>query len=105
MISYVIVFNVLVIAAFVISNLYMWDFLSTQVNRQGGRQENGVYVIPFIHVDGLQVTVGHDAWTSDGVAVPTALPISVPNYPFLVFWLAVVGNLILAALLLRKISP
>ena len=53
---------------------------------------------------GIQVTIGHNAWTSDGIAVPTALPISVPNYPFIVFWVTIAGNLGLIALLLRKLQ-
>ena len=92
------------IVTFIFSNIYMWDFLNTQINKQGGRQVNGVYVIPFIQVTGLQVTIGHNAWTSDGIAVPTALPISVPNYPFIVFWVTIAGNLGLIALLLRKLQ-
>lgn len=101
-IAYVAIFNVLMIAAFIFSNIYMWDFLNTNINKQGGRQENGIYVIPFIQETGLQVTIGHDAWTNDGIAVPTALPISVPNYPFIVFWVAIVGNLVLIVLILRN---
>ena len=102
MIVYAAIFNALIIVAFIFSNLYIWDFLNTQINKQGGRQENGIYVIPFIQETGLLVTVGHDAWSSDGVAVPTALPISVPNYPFIVFWIAIIGNFILMAFILRK---
>lgn len=96
------VFNILMIFAFVSSNIYIWNFLNTQINLQGGRQENGIYVIPFIQTNGLQITVGHDAWANDGVAVPTAIPLSVPNYPFMIFWTSILGNLILLALLLRR---
>jgi len=102
-IGYIVVFNVLIIVAYVFSSIYLWDFLSTQINQQGGRQENGIYIIPFIQITGLQLTVGHDAWTSDGIVVPTALPISVPNYLFMVFWIAIIGNLIFMAVLLRKL--
>ena len=98
---FVAIFNMLMIVAFIFSNICMWDFFNKQINLQGVRQENGIYVIPFIHINGLQVTIGHDAWASDGVTVPVAPPISVPNYPFIVFWVAIVGNLILIALVLR----
>ncbi len=101
MVSITAVFNILMIFAFVSSNIYIWNFLDAQINAQGGRQENGIYVIPFIQMNGLQITVGHDAWTTDGVAVPTALPLSVPNYPFMIFCTAFAGNLIILALLLR----
>ena len=53
-------------------------------------------------MNGFQVTVGHDAYASDGVAVPTALPISVPNYPFWLFWVAMMGNMLFAVLILRS---
>jgi hypothetical protein len=96
------IFNALMIVAFIFSNLYLWDFFNTQINLQGGRQANGIYMIPSIQANGFQVTIGHDAWASDGVTVPTALPISVPNYPFIVFWIATLGNLAIAALILRK---
>ena len=101
-IAYVAIFNVLMIAAFIFSNIYMWDFLNTNINKQGGRQENGIYVIPFIQETGLQVTIGHDAWTNDGIPVPTALPISVLNYPFIVFWVSIVGNMVLIVLVFKK---
>ena len=92
------------IVAFIYSNIYIWDFLNTQINVAGGRQDGG-YIIPFIQVNGLQVTVGLDGWTSEGIAIPTPAPISVPNYPFIVFWVAIVGNLVLIALILRKRLP
>ncbi len=97
-----ILLNVVMIVAFIFSCIYMWDFFNTQINLQGGRQDNGIYVIPFVQINGLQVTIGHDAWTSDGIAVPTALPISVPNYPFILFWVAMIGNILFAVLIYRN---
>jgi hypothetical protein len=92
----VVIFNVLMIVAFIFSNIYVWDFLDTQM-KVGGRLENGYWMIPFVQVTGLQVTVGFSAWTVNGVPIPIAPPISVPNYPFIVFWVSIMGNLILVA--------
>ncbi len=96
------IFNVIMIVAFIFSNLYVWDFFNTKITLQGGRQDNGIYVIPFIQIDGFQITIGHSAWASDGVIVPTALPITILNYPFIIFWIAIIGNLILIAFLIQK---
>ena len=87
------------IVAFTFSNIYIWNFLNTQVNVGG--YANGNFIAPRIQINGLQVTVGTDGWTSTGIAIPTPLPISVPNYPFYVFWVATVGNLVLMAFALN----
>ena len=102
MIVFLSIFNVLMIVAFIFSNIYIWDYLNTQINLQSSHQPNGATILPSIQINGLQVTVSHAGWTSDGMLIPMPAPISVPNYPFFIFWVAIVGNLILMALILRK---
>ncbi len=99
---YVTVFNAVLVVAFIFSNIYYLDFLNTQINLQTTQYPRDVTIVPFIQINGLQVTVSHSGWTSTGAVVPTALPSSIPNYPFIIFWIAIAGNLILVALILRK---
>jgi hypothetical protein len=94
------VFNALIIMAFIFSNIYIWDFINNLTSQ--ARHDSSGVVIPNIQINSLQVTGWIDAWTSEGFLVPTVPPASVPNYPFIVFWVAIVGNLILIALILRK---
>jgi hypothetical protein len=104
-VAYVAIFNVLVIALYVFSTVYMWDSLKTMVDTgAGGSYENG-FVVPFVEESGLQVTISHVFYGINGnqtVVNLGPLPTPVPNYPFYVFWVAIVGNLVLMALVLRK---
>jgi hypothetical protein len=94
----VVIFNVLVGVAFVSSNIYMWDYLNTQINEVGGNKGQGSFVIPYIEVSGLQVTVGHEFWSDNGTVVNLGpFPTGVPNYPFILFWVSMVGNLVFIA--------
>ncbi len=104
-VAYVAIFNVLVIALYVFSTVYMWDSLRTIVDTgAGGSYEDG-FVVPFVEESGLQVTISHVFYGINGnqtVVNLGPLPTPVPNYPFYVFWVAIVGNLVLMALVLRK---
>jgi hypothetical protein len=94
----IVIFNVLVGVAFVSSNIYMWNYLDTTINEVGGNKGQGNFVIPYIEVSGLQVTVGHEFWSDNGTLVNLGpLPKSVPNYPFILFWVGMVGNLVFIA--------
>ncbi len=101
----VVVFNVLVIVAYVFSTVYMWDSLRIIVDTgAGGSYEHG-FIVPFVEDTGLQVTISHVFYGISGnqtVVNLGPLPTPVPNYPFYVFWVAVVGNLILTASVLRR---
>jgi hypothetical protein len=105
-IAYVAIFNALMIVAFIFSNIYIWDFLTTQINGNFGYTlTNGIvtYTEPHIRINGFQVSVGIVGARSDGGNIPTPVPLSVPNYPFYVFWVAIVGNLVLMFLILRNL--
>ena len=100
MIVCVAIFNVLMIVAFIFSNLYIWDFINNLTSQW--RHDSSGTTIPIIHINGLQVTGGTVGWTSEGIQIPRPLPTVIPNYPFILFWIAMVGNLIFIASVLRK---
>ncbi len=95
-----VVFNVLMAVFFIFSSIYIWDFINNTTS-QWSYGTDGV-TIPTINIDAFQVTGGTIGWTSDGIQVPRPLPAVIPNYPFFIFWIAIVGNFAAIALLLRK---
>jgi hypothetical protein len=97
-----IIFNVLMIVAFIFSNIYIWGFLNTQINLNSSHQPNGNTIVPSIQINGLQVIVSHAGWTSDGIMIPMKPPALVPNYPFILFWVAMIGNILFAVFILRS---
>ncbi len=97
-----IVFNVVMLVAFIFANIYIWDFLNTQINLNSTHEPNGNTVVPIIQIDGLQVSVDHIGWTSDGILIPMPLPAVVPNYPFILFLVATIGNILFAVAILRR---
>ncbi len=106
-VAYVAIFNVLVIALYIFSTVYMWNSLRTIVdNGAGGSYEHG-FVVPCVEESGLQVTISHVFYGISGNQTVVNLgpfPTPVPNYPFYVFWVAIIGNLVLMTLVLRKRS-
>ncbi len=103
MIMYVALFNVLMIVAFIFSNFIVWDYLNTEINLNSSHSPNGGgAIVPSIGINGFTIQVGHAGWTKDGTMIPMPAPTSILNYPFIVFWITLIGNLILIALILRK---
>ncbi len=98
-----ILFNVVMIVAFILSSVYTWDFINNMTS-QWSYGSDGV-AIPIINIDAFQVTGGTIGWTSEGIQIPRPLPAVIPNYPFFIFWIAIVGNLVLTAFILRKQQP
>ena len=95
-VALVLVFNVLVGVGFVLANNMLWDYLNTQINEVGGNKGEGNFVIPFILDSGLQVTVGHEFWSDNGTFVNLGpRPLGIPNYPYMLFWVSMLGNLVL----------
>ncbi len=97
-----IVFNVVMLVAFIFANIYIWDFLNTQINLNSSHEPNGNTVVPIIQIDGLRVTADHVGWTSEGILIPMPLPAVVPNYPFILFLVATIGNILFAVAILRR---
>ncbi len=103
MMVYVTVFNVVMVVAFVFSNIYIWDYLNTEINLNSSYSPNGGgAIVPGIIINGFIIQVGHAGWTSDGTMIPMPAPASILNYPFTIFWITLIGNLVLIALILRK---
>jgi hypothetical protein len=100
MIVCVAVFNLLMVLAFIFSNMHIWDFINNLASQAS--HGSGGTTIPIIEINGLQVTGGTVGWTSDGIQIPRPLPAVISNYPFYIFWVVIVGNLVLMALILRK---
>jgi hypothetical protein len=51
----VVISNVLMIIGFVLSSIYMWNFLKTEINEGQSYNEQRFYVIPYIEDTGFQV--------------------------------------------------
>ena len=81
------IFDIAVGFLFVASNWWIWSYLSGKItaNVWGPLQ---IAIVPKTIVDGQATTIG------------TFLP--VPNYPFILFWVALVGNFIFFVLALRS---
>jgi hypothetical protein len=80
------IFDIIVGFAFIASNWYIWDYINGKlaVNVWG----------PFQVVTVLKEIAGGQA-----VTIGTFIPI--PNYSFLLFWVALAGNFVLVALAFR----
>jgi hypothetical protein len=100
-VALVVIFNVLIGVAFVFSNIYMWDYLNTEINEMGGNKGQGNFVIPYIQDFGLQVSIGHEFWADNGTAINLGpIPTVIPNYPFILFLVSMLGNFVFITLAL-----
>ncbi len=100
MIVGLIISNALIIVAFILSSIYIWNFINNTTS-QWSYSNDGV-TIPIINLNALQVTGGTVGWTNDGTQIPRPLPTIIPNYPFMLFWIAVIGNIIFAVLIQKS---
>jgi hypothetical protein len=102
-VAFVAIVNVLMIIAFIFSNIYLWDYLETEINERAGNQGQGNFIVPYIQEIDFQISIGHEFWAENGTIVNLGpIPKAVLNYPFILFWVSVVGNLVLIALVLTK---
>src|SRR4030042_7156085 len=102
-VAYVAIFNVLMILAIIFANSYMWGYLNTEINEKSGNQGHGSYVIPYIIENGFQVIIGHEFWADNGTIVNLGpLPTGIPNYPFILSLISIMGNLALIVLVIGK---
>ena len=87
--SMIILFDILVSVPFIGTNWWIWQYLNGKItaNFWGPFQ---IAIVPKTIVGGEVTTIG------------TYVPI--PNYPFILFWFALVGNLVLVVLALRSNS-
>ena len=98
--SLMILFNVLMIVAFIFSNICIWGFINN-LTSQASHESSGT-TIPIININALQVIGGTIGWTSEGIQIPRPLPTIIPNYPFFIFWVATIGNIVFAVLIMKS---
>jgi hypothetical protein len=98
-IALVVIFNVLLSVGFVLASNYLFDYLNTEIG-DVVYTEQGLYVIPYIHFRGFQVEISHDYYENGQVVNLGPLPAVIPNYPYILFWVSMLGNLLFVALAL-----
>jgi hypothetical protein len=86
------IFNVLIGLFFIFSNIYIWGFINST---------NDLYHSTQVSIDPLQVSISHMV-IQNGLINLGTLPLTFPNFPFILFWVALVGNLCLFILALRS---
>jgi len=86
--AFMILFNVLMGVAFVYSNYYIWNRLDE-------------YQISPAHWNPIAVA-WVPAYLQNGEYIQIETIIVVNNYPFQLFWIAMIGNILFAVLILRS---
>jgi hypothetical protein len=94
---------VLLGVGFVLASNYLFDYLNTEIGDVGYTGQ-GLYVIPYIHFSGFQVEISHTYYENGQGVNLGPLPTVIPNYLYILFWVSMLGNLVLIALalVLRK---
>ena len=92
-------FNVLIGLLFIFSNIYLWGIFNSEVSYFTPTQVG----INQVSINPLQVTISH-LYLSNGNINLGPLPTQVPNYPFILFWVALVGNICFVVLTLRTVE-
>ena len=90
----IVLFNIFVSLGFVFSNVYVRDFLYSETDVDSAFSQ--------IYFDFFKISVSNHPVFVDGVLSPSPLPRVIANFPFILFWISVIGNLILFAIVLRK---
>lgn len=94
------IFNVIMGVSFVLANNSMWDFITSEIDYDPSRiAEDSYHLVPYIIISGFEVSVGHEIY-SDGVFNLGPLPAVIPNYPYILFWVSMIGNFVFVALAL-----
>jgi hypothetical protein len=86
------IFNVIIGLFFIFSNLYVWGFINST---------NDLYHPTQVSIDPLQVSISH-MLIQNGLINLGTFPLTFPNFPFILFWVALVGNICLFVLALRS---
>ncbi len=98
-VALIVVFNVVLSVGFVLASDYLFDYLNSEVN-DVGYTEQGFYVIPHIRFSGFQVEISHGIYENGQVVNLGPLPTVIPNYPYILSWVSMIGNIGLMALAL-----
>jgi len=94
LITLIIFFNVLFSLSFIFSNIYMWNYLKTEINDK----TPAAYIED---IDAFQVSISHP-YINDTAINLGPVPTVIPNYPFILFWISTIGNLFFILLILRS---
>ena len=99
----IVFFNVLFGLSFIFSNIYMWNFLKTEINDKTAYiEDTGFQVTAYIEDIGFQVSISHPVYVNGTIVNLGPLPTVIPNYPFILFWISPIGNLFFILLILRS---
>jgi hypothetical protein len=102
LIALIVLFNILIILGFVFSNIHVWNLLKTQIDQGIAYNGERGHTTPHIKDFGLQISISHPFYENGTIANLGALPGVVPNFPFILFWVAIVGNLLFIWVLMKK---
>jgi hypothetical protein len=91
------------IGIFVLSSIYVGNFITAQINENQGFNRQGLVTIPYVEAYGFSVSISHIIYYENGtVANLGPLPTTIPNFPFYVFWILVIVNLSMLWLVYKK---
>ncbi len=93
------IFNVTMGVSFVLANNSMWVSIIAEIDYDPSQVAEDSHVVPYIIISDFEVSVGQAIY-SNGAFNPGPLPTVVPNYPYMLFWVCMVGNLVLLVLAL-----
>ena len=104
-IALVLVFNVVMSVGFVWANNLVWDFFKVELETNDTAHvslEGDLYeVVPIFWFSGSSISIGQTIIVNEGETVHGGpLPRTIPNYPFMLFWVCMLGNLCFTALAL-----
>jgi hypothetical protein len=98
-VALIVVFNVVLSVGFVLASHYLFGYLNSEINSVSYNDQTGLYVIPYIHFSGFEVQVGGVIYEDGQVVNLGPLPDVILNYPYILFWVSVIGNIVLVGLM------
>jgi len=106
-VALIVAFNVVLSVSFVLASNYLFDYLNSEINDVSYNDQTGLYVIPYIHFSGFEVQISGTIYEDGYVVNLGPLPDVILNYPYILFWVSVIGNIVLVgfmALILYRAS-
>ena len=89
-ITKILYFNIAMVILFMISSIYVGNFISTQINDIQGFNGQGLVTIPYIETYGFTISISHIIYYENGtVANLGPLPTTIPNYPVFLFLITI----------------
>jgi hypothetical protein len=99
-IALVLVFNVIMGVGFVWANNLVWDFFKAELETNDTAHvslEGDLYeVVPIFWFSGSSISIGQTIIVNEGETIHGGpLPRTIPDYPYMLFWVLMFGNLML----------